>query len=73
MLKAVYSCSLLHVSGYKYGRYNRLEEYNVVSDVTGEIIFCKVTLSKLGDALRDDYKNFDNPDYQKGGTDDDNG
>ena len=66
MLKAVYSCSLLHVSGYKYGRYSRLEKYNVVSDVTGEIIFCKVTLSKLGDALRDDYKNFDKPDYQKG-------
>lgn len=72
MLKAVYSCSLLHVSGYKYGRYSRLEKYNVVSDVTGEIIFCKVTLSKLGDALLDDYRNFDKPDYQKGGTGDDN-
>lgn len=70
MLKAVYSCSLLHVSGYKYGRYSRLEKYNVVSDVTGEIIFCKVTLPDLGDTLRDDYCNFDNPDYQKGGTGD---
>lgn len=59
MLKAVYSCSLLHVSGYKYGRYNRLEEYNVVSDVTGEVIFHKVTLPDLGDTLRDDYTNFD--------------
>lgn len=70
MLKAVYSCSLLHVSGYKYGRYSRLEKYNVVSDVTGEIIFCKVTLPDLGDTLRDDYCNFDKPDYQKGGTGD---
>ncbi len=70
MLKAVYSCSLLHVSGYKYGRYSRLEKYNVVSNVTGEIIFCKVTLPDLGDTLRDDYCNFDKPDYQKGGTGD---
>lgn len=59
MLKAVYSCSLLHVSGYKYGRYSRLEKYNVVSDITGEVIYSEVTLSKLGDALLDDYTNFD--------------
>lgn len=59
MLKAVYSCSLLHVSGYKYGRYSRLEKYNVVSDITGEIIFCEVTLPDLGNALREDYNNFD--------------
>lgn len=72
MLKTVYSCSLLHISGYKYGRYSRLEKYNVVSDITGEVIYSEVTLSKLGDALLDDYRNFDNPDYQKGGTDDDN-
>ena len=59
MLKAVYSCSLLHISGYKHGRYSRLEKYNVVSDITGEIIFCEVTLPDLGDALREDYNNFD--------------
>lgn len=70
MLKAVYSCSLLHISGYKHGRYSRLEKYNVVSDITGEIIFCEVTLPDLGDALQYDYRNFDNPDYQKGGTGD---
>lgn len=70
MLKTVYSCSLLHISGYKYGRYSRLEKYNVVSDITGEVIYSEVTLSKLGDALQYDYRNFDNPDYQKGGTGD---
>ena len=59
MLKAVYSCSLLHISGYKHGRYSRLEKYNVVSDVTGEVIYSEVTLSKLGDALLNDYTNFD--------------
>lgn len=70
MLKEVYSCSLLHISGYKYGRYNRLEEYNVISDITGETLYRKITLPDLGDALLDDYRNFDKPDYQKGGTDD---
>lgn len=66
MLKTVYSYSLLHISGYKYGRYNRLEEYNVINDITGEILYHKVTLPDLGDSLQYDYKNFDKPDYQKG-------
>lgn len=59
MLKVVYGCTLVHITGYKYGRYNRLEQYNVVSDVTGEVIFHAVTLPALGDTLRDDYTNFD--------------
>ena len=59
MLKAVYGCTLVHITGYKYGRYNRLEEYNVINDTTGEVIFHKVTLPALGDTLRDDYTNFD--------------
>lgn len=70
MLKTVYSYSLLHISGYKYGRYNRLEEYNVINDITGEILYHKVTLPDLGDSLQYDYKNFDKPDYQKGGISD---
>lgn len=59
MLKAVYGCTLVHITGYKYGRYNRLEQYNVINDTTGEVIFRKVTLPALGDALREDYTNFD--------------
>ncbi len=70
MLKEVYSCSLLHISGYKFRRYDRFEIYNVVSDVTGEVLYSEVTLSALGDALLDDYRNFDKPDYQKGGNGD---
>lgn len=72
MLKAVYNCTLVHITGYKYGRYNRLEEYNVINDITGEILYHKVTLPDLGDSLQYDYKNFDKPDYQKGGTSDGN-
>lgn len=72
MLKTVYSCSLLHISGYKYGRYSRLEKYNVVNDTTGEVIYSEVTLSKLGDALLNDYRNFNKLNYQKGGTGDGN-
>lgn len=59
MLKVVYGCTLVHITGYKYGRYNRLEEYNVINDTTGEVIFHKVTLPALGDALLNDYTNFD--------------
>lgn len=59
MLKVVYGCTLVHITGYKYGRYNRLEQYNVINDTTGEVIFHKVTLPALGDALREDYTNFD--------------
>lgn len=70
MLKAVYNCTLVHITGYKYGRYNRLEEYNVINDITGEILYHKVTLPDLGDTLQYDYRNFDNPDYKKGGTSD---
>lgn len=70
MLKAVYNCTLVHITGYKYGRYNRLEEYNVINDITGKTLYHKITLPDLGDTLKYDYKNFDQPDYQKGGTDD---
>lgn len=59
MLKAVYNCTLVHITGYKYGRYNRLEEYNVINDITGETLYHKITLPDLGDALREDYNNFD--------------
>lgn len=59
MLKVVYGCTLVHITGYKYGRYNRLEEYNVINDTTGEVIFHQVTLPALGDALLNDYTNFD--------------
>lgn len=70
MLKAVYNCTLVHITGYKYGRYNRLEEYNVINDITGKTLYHKITLPDLGDTLKYDYKNFDQPDYQKGGTGD---
>jgi len=59
MLKAVYNCTLVHITGYKYGRYNRLEEYNVINDITGETLYHKITLPDLGDILREDYNNFD--------------
>jgi hypothetical protein len=70
MLSMVHNCTLERYEGYKSGRYVRFTDYRIIDNATGEVKQDHIALHRIGDALQYDYRNFDNPDYQKGGTGD---
>lgn len=51
LLKEIYNYNLASYDGYKFGRYMQHRIYDVVNAETEEIIFQRVTLFQLGQAL----------------------